>query len=793
MLKSYFKVAFRNLVRHKSFSVFNIAGLAVGLATFILIALWVFDELSYDRFHEKSDRIFRALLKTDSKSEPGYARTAPLLGPTLRNDFPEVEHAIRLKRSSITVRRDTDLFQEENFFYAEPEVFDVFTLPLLSGNNELALQEPYSVVLSEEMAIKYFGRKDPLGEFLVLSDSTLLKITGVMKNYPGNSHLQIDFVASFATWQQYVPDKWMNTWRSGIYYTYVLLTPGHSPADLEHKFAASKIKKDYGSKEQLFIDLQPLESIHLGSHLKHELQANGNALYVSIFSAVAVLVLLIACINFMNLATARSSRRMREIGVRKVMGGRRSQVVRQFLCESLTLSVLSLLVAILMVQLALPYFNAFAGKDLSLAIGELTGLTFDLIGLAVLVGLISGSYPAIFLSSFQPVHVLKGRLDQSGLMTSSLIRKSLIVFQFVISIALLVGTAVVYRQLQYIRNQNLGFNQEQILVIPFLWDAGVQAKYESFKGLLTQNTGVLNVTASGDIPGRMMTGMTYQVEGMAEEEWGGITALIVDPDFAETYGLQMIAGRDFSDEMQTDVRNTFILNEAAVKEIGWHSAEEAIGKRFRMNEEGQIIGVVRDFNFNSLHSEIEPLVMAVWPSWFGYLSVKLTPGDLAEELDFVEQAWFEFNPSQPFNAFFFDQHFEQLYQADRQFGQVITVFAILALFIAALGLFGLLSFTVEQRTKEIGVRKVVGASVGRIIALLSGEFAKLVLLAGLISSPIAWLGITKWLEGFAYRTAIEPWLFVVAAGVTLSVALLTISWQTYKAASANPVRALRYE
>ena len=792
MLKNYLKIALRNLLRQRGYSVINIAGLTIGLAAFLFIALWLQDELSYDRSHEKADRIYR-VVRANENGEANFARTAPLFAPALRNNFPEVEHAIRIKRAGTVIRYGKNHFQENLFYYAEPRIFDVFTLPLLQGQSQTALDQPNSVVISEDIATKYFGAENPIGQTLTVGDSSDFKVTGVMKNPPANSHLRIEFLASWATWERFIDPKWLHTWRSGIYYTYVLLRDEYPASELELKFAQLDVHTDYGAEAQLFIHLQPLTDIHFYSHLKHELQANGNILYVYVFSAIALFILLIACINFMNLSTARSSRRMREVGMRKVLGAYRSQLVGQFLAEAIVVCFLGLSLAIGILELGLPYFNAFSGKVLTLNFISSIRLIAVLAGLALLLGVLSGSYPAFFLSSFQPVNVLKGQVAGRRISISKLLRKGLIVFQFTISIALIIGTVVVFHQMQFVKNQDLGFNEEQIVVIPFLWNAQVQNKYVAFKNELMENANVLGVTASGDIPGRMMTAMSYKVAGMTEDESGGITALIVDPDFSETYEIPIVAGRDFSDELRTDVRNTFIINETAAHEMGFASPTEAVGKRFVMNEEGRIIGVIKDFHFNSLHDGIEPLVLAVWPSWFGYASVRIAPDGMTQTLSFIERTWRAFNPNYPFNYFFFDEHFDQLYRADQRFGDVLVMFALLAIFIACLGLFGLVSFAAEQLTKEIGIRKVLGATATNVMTLLSQDFVKLVLVANLIAWPVAYYAMSKWLENFAYRIDIGWWVFALAGGLALVIALLTVSTQAVRAALANPVESLRYE
>lgn len=792
MFENYLKIALRNILKNKGYSLINIVGLAIGMTAFLLIALYVRHELSYDQFHQKANRVFRVVNKT-SEGEVGFARTAPILATMLLDNFPEVERSIRLKKWSATISKNGKQFHESKFYFSEPAIFELFSFEIIAGDLETALSEPNTVLITQTVAQKYFGDQQPLGKTLALNDSTDLQITGVIKDIPENSHFSAEFIASFKTYESFTDPKWLNTWRSSIYYTYVLLEENHSAAAFEEKFAAQNIRSDFGSKQQRFIHLQPLTDIHLHSHLKHEMQPNGNLNYVYLFSLVAIFVLLIACVNFMNLATARGNQRAREVGVRKVMGAYRSKLIWQFLSESIISCFLALMFALILVEAILPYFNEFVNKQLNMGYQTNFYTLLVLIGLSLLVGIISGSYPAFYLSNFQPVKVLKGKFTASRLGSAVFFRKGLIVLQFVISISLIIGAGIVQQQMQYIQNQNLGFEEEQIVVLPFNWESSVQKKYQTIKDELLRNSMIMGVTASGDVPGRMMTTMGYQVETMPAEQWSGITMLVVDPDFSETYKASIIAGRDFSDELKTDVKNTFIINEAALAEIGWTSPEEAIGKKFKMNESGTIIGVVKDFHFNSLHEKIEPLVMTVWPSWFGYISVRIAPGSFNESLAFIQNTWQAHVPNQPFDFFFLDDDLNNQYMADRQFGQVFNSFSLLAIFIACIGLLGLTSYATEQRLKEISVRKILGASVAGITGLLSKDFLKLVCLANIIAWPLAYWVMTNWLQNFAYRTEMSFSVFILAGVIAGAIAFIAVGFQAVKAALRNPIESLRYE
>ena len=792
MIKNYFKIALRNLLRYKLYSLMNVLGLSIGLTVCMLIVMYVRDELSYDRFHSDFDRIYRVVnyLKLDANSN--FAGTAPLLAPTLKNDFPQIEKAARLFRFSGNIRSSDRQFQEHNFFFGDADILKIISMTWKQGDPVSALSKPNAVILTESTARKYFGDENPMGQLLFVRDSISLSVAGVIRDLPKNSHLHFDFLASFETWKSMIPERQINTWRNNIYYTYIKLSDGESAAGLTSEFPAF-VRKHIDPEGTMELKMQPITDIHLKSQLRHELGPGGSEQNIYVFSLIGLFILLLACVNYMNLATARASQRMKEIGLRKVVGASRMELLRQFLGESLLISVLAFLVSLGMTELVLPSFNTFTNKDLSLSwLLDPWMLTFA--GLVVFsLGIIAGSYPALYLSGLAPSHSLKGHAGENGKRFSGVIRKALIVFQFATAVTLIIGTAIVYQQLRYVKNQNLGFDKEQIIVVPFLWDKLVQDRYETLKKELLSHSSILGVTATGDIPGRMSTHMSYQTESMNGDEAIGINLLTVDPDFLKTYQARILAGRDFYSDSRADWLTSFIINEAAVRQSGWSTPEEALGKRFRMNEDGRIIGVINDFNFNSLHETIEPLVLAIWPSWNGYVSIRIDMNRSAAAIEDIKSVWNSVVPTRPCEFFFLNDDLDRMYRADEQFSATVMLFAGLSIFIACLGLLALASFTAKQRTKEIGIRKVLGASVGGIVGLLSQEFLRLVLIANVVAWPVAYYAMNHWLENFAYRIDTSIWIFVGSGLAALMIALLTVSFQTIKAATANPVESLKYE
>lgn len=803
MFKNYLKIALRNLLRYKTYSVINIAGLAMGMAAAILITLWVRDELSYDRFHAAGERIFRVKYTLDLNGIQYREASIPFpAAEAFRNEFPEVEKAVRIYRNVDfpLISYGERKFAEERFLFADPSFFEVFDFPLLQGDPRSALAEPNSVVISEAAARKYFGDTDPLGQILKYETQHSLKITGVAANPPGNSHFRFDFLASLdfqiGLWESVSgaegrEKKWF--W-SGAW-TYLLLKEPGAAAGLnaklpgfEEKYFPDRIKAGVA------LSLQPLSDIHLHSNLDNEIEPTGSALYVYIFSAIALFILLIAGINFINLSTAQSANRAKEIGMRKVLGAFKTQLARQLLGETLATSFLALICAIGLVELFLPAFNHLTGKRLEIDLLEnWQGIVF-LAGLALTVGIFSGLYPAFVLSGLQPVRILKkDLLPGSG---REWLRKSLVVAQFAISIALMIGIGVIHRQLQYIQNKNLGFEREKVLFVKAR--PGVSQKFETFRQELTQNPAILNVTGTTNVPGEGVYAYRFVPEGTSEDTPAMLPLLLVDYDFPETMGIELKQGRWLSREFPSDPARAFLLNETAAEQLGWK--ENAIGKKMALFgpgtseivKTGEVIGVIGDYHFESLHHEVKPLVLT-FATYYDYYAVKLAPGDVSEPLLAIEAAWQKFSPEWPLEYFFLNRFLEQRYAGERNLSLAVNCFTAIAIFVACLGLFGLSIFTAEKRTREIGVRKVLGATVANIVRLLSFDFLKPVLIAAVIACPAAYLLMNAWLRSFAYRIEIDWWVFVLAGGLALLIALLTVSFQAIRAALASPVKSLRYE
>jgi len=807
MFKNYLKIAFRNLIRQKGYSFINITGLAIGIASCLLIFLYVQDELSYDRYNEKADRIYRVCIHgIVGSNEFNQTVTAAPMAQALVNDYPEVEAATRFWNFGYPVLRYKDkVFSEERFFSADSNIFDVFTIPFIEGNPKTALNKPNTLVLTQSMARKYFGDEDPMGKVLNADNRRDYIVTGVVRDVPHNSHFHFDFLASLSTYEVSRSTRWLNN----NYLTYIVLRKGISPKLLEKKFPAM-VRKYVGPQVQealgISLDqmaangnlyefyLQPLTDIHLHSHLSFEIEPNGDATYVLIFSIIAIGILLIACINFMNLATARSANRAREVGIRKTLGSNRLQLIRQFLAETIFTSFFAIFFALIFVEMLLPYFNNLAGKNISMHFFDNILVIPALVGLAVFVGIMAGSYPAFFLASFRPVQVLKGNVKSGN--KNPWLRSGLVIFQFAISIILIIGTFIVYNQMQYIQNKNLGFNKEQVVVIEKTDDIGTQIK--PFKQELLQNSNVISVSNSSTLPGKDFGSNVHKVANTSGEETHLLWTLFSDRNFAETYQIKMAEGRFFSPERKTDSM-AVVLNQTAVKVLG---LTDPIGKDLvqigstpERSVTFKIIGVTKDFNFQSLHQKIRPLVMKSYGSrGFGrYTSVRIAPGHIKETLAYLEKTWHKFAGAQAFEYVFFDQDFAKIYQSEQRTSQILSVFSILAIFIACLGLFGLASFVTEQRTKEIGIRKSLGASVANITLLLSKEFARWMVLANLVAWPVAFFIMKDWLNNFAYRIDLSIFTFLSATLIAILIALFTVSYQTIKASLTNPVDALRYE
>ncbi|MFC2165046.1 ABC transporter permease [Acidobacteriota bacterium] len=810
MFKNYLKLALRSIQKHKGFSFINIAGLTVGLACSICIAVYVRHELSFDKHHENAHRIYRVCPQFGPGGETSIAWTSPPMAQAMLEDFPEVEKAIRFDPwpSNDLVRYGEKSFLEKRIKYADDGIFDVFTIPFLLGDPETALIDPHTIVITQGVALKYFGTENPLGKSLRFVDRKKdFKVTGVVENCPDASHLQYDMIASLASTRLSLSNRWM----SHCYFTYVCLSEGIKPSQLEEKFP-DFVLRHYGpqfladtgvrfeehikDKENYFVYiLQPLPDIHLNTQINDNLSIKGNPVAIYAFFIIAVFILLIACINFMNLSTARFTQRSKEVGLRKVLGSSRKQLIWQFLGESVFMSLVALAFSLVIVQIVMPVFGRLADRQLALNYVQDVYLLPALICVALFVGILAGSYPAFFLSSFQPARAIKGAIHKRGKGHLNL-RRALVILQFGITFAVFFGTLVISHQLRFFRQKNLGFDKDQIVVIHRANDLGSQA--ESFKQELLRHPQIKTISHTETLPGRHYNPNSHHLEGRPSTETPVLWTMYADSDYVELLGLETATGRYFSREIPTDMTSAVVINETAVKELGLN---DPIGKRFdkefggaKKGEYVTIIGVVKDYHFLSLHHDILPmLIRPLSADVWRYTSIKVGPERIPETLALIESAWRKFAGGQPFEYSFLDDDFDSLYKSEKRAGQLFSLFSFLAIFVACLGLFGLVSFAAEQRTKEIGIRKVLGASVSRIILLLSREVILLVFVASLIAAPLGFLAMRKWLENFAYRIDLSPSLFMVTAMITLSIAVLSVSYRAIKAACANPADAIRNE
>jgi putative ABC transport system permease protein len=791
MLKNYFKIAFRNLWRHKIFSLINIMGLAVGMTACFLISLYVNFEMSYDSFHKKADRIYKIVADIKTPTEVINAdRPAWAVPSNVKNEFPEVESFVRIASDEILVRKGDIKFQETSAAWVDSSFFHVFDFKLLKGNPQTALKDQYSIVFSQTAAKKYFGNEDPIGQtVLIRGDGQPAKVTGIMQDMPENSQIKADMLLSMVSLNQRgnLDSNWGGYWPRG----YLLLKPGTNSTALQSKLPAFLEKRNGTEmkKSQMVptLFLQPLRYVYLYSD--REGQKKGNIANVYIFSIVAIFILLIACINFINLTTARSAERAKEVGIRKVVGAAKAQLTKQFVGESIVICLIAFLLTILFSWLLLPLFNQLSGKIISQSIFQNISYLAILFGAAILIGFLAGIYPALVLSSFKPVVTLKGKFSTGS--RGILLRKALVVSQFTISIGLIIATTIVYNQMQYMRSRDLGFAKDQIMVMDTYGDQGKDA----LKQALAAMPSIKSVALSSSVPGSGNPGAYSQIENVKGDlQIANLDLYFVDFDYINQFKIKMVAGRAFSREFLTDTTQAMILNESAVKMFGYSSPQQAIGKRFQQwGREGKIIGVMKDFHFRSLQQPIKPLTMRIEPEGNNLVSINVSAQNLPNTIAAVEKKWKELIPNRPFSYYFLDEYFDNQYRGEERFGKLFLNFAILAIFISCLGLLGLASYSTIQRTKEIGIRKVLGASVSNIINLLSKDFLWLVAISALISFPIAWFAMNKWLEGFAYRTGVPWWVFLAAGILATLIALLTISFQAIRAAIANPVKSLRTE
>ena len=806
MIKNYLKIALRNLARYKQMTLINILGLAVGMAACILILLFVQYELSYDRYHENADRIYRLSREwrnADGETSLHLGHLAPPFEPKLAEDFPGIiESSTRLLNASSAVMTNKETGAQimmERLFFAEPEALDIFTFPFIEGDPATALTEPNTMVITESEARKYFDDESPVGKSLNLDNIVDLKITGVVKDVPHNSHFHFTALTSFRTLENFMGPEEMENFGSNNYSTFVLLREGYQAADLQAQLPEFIDKHLPGDSEvpasqTNFLHLWSLTDIHLHSHLDSELEANGNIDYVYIYTIIALFILAIACINFINLTTARATRRAKEVGVRKAMGAEKTSLIRQFLSESVLISLFALALATLLVTLSLPYFTNFVEKPLSFDVLENPFLLLLLIGIILLVGIISGSYPAFYLSSFQPARILRNsRGNQRG---NAFLRSGLVVLQFVISIALVIGVITVERQLDYVKSKPLGFNQENLVVIRISDE--MHQKYEELKPRILNQPGIVDVTLTTRVPsGRLLDSQGGQVEvgdKMKQLDFR-LADVSVDHDFIDALGIKLVAGRSFDIDRASDSTEAFIINESAVRAIGYSSAEEAVDRKIRYGrKDGYIVGVAEDFHFESLHQPIAPVIFQIaTANRFYNVIARVQAGAMDETLAYFKDQWAYLMPGYPFEYYTVGDRFQDQYDSEDRLGQVIQFFSLLAIFIAALGLVGLASYTADQRAKEVGIRKVLGASVSQLLLLLTQSFSKLILIAFLIACPLAYFVMNYWLDTFAYQDTLSIWSFALAGVAALLVAGITVGSQTIRTATRNPVESLRDE
>lgn len=795
MLKNYLLIALRSFKKNRTYSFLNIFGLTIGITCALIIFLFVYDELTYDRHHEKLSSIFRLNSAYHLPNNGGfeeYATGGPVIAEMLVKDYPEIKQTVRIRllKNKVIELPGTNERVYETVVAADSNLFKLFSFPLLSGNSESALIEPRTVVLTESEARKFFNKTDVVGETLYFPEDTVsFKVTGVMADHPQNSHLKFDIIISFETLKtlHFNLDSWWNY----SFYNYMELAAGTDvPVLLDKiKFISRKYiadQEDNSGYKQEYA-LIPLADIHLHSNLRSEIEPNSRASYVYIFLIIGIFILLIACINFMNLATARSAMRAKEIGLRKVAGAFREQLIGQFLGESILMSIFAMLLSIGLAYVLLPQVNDFTGKNLNLFSNAIAWLA--LLAITLLVGLLAGSYPSFFLSAFRPVETLKGNFRTGT--KGNVLRRSLVVFQFAISIFLISGTLIVYKHLTYIRSIDLGFDKERIITIPTHNSANAKRDFTVVKEELMRIAGVNGTALSSQVPGVEMGNNVVRMGWGDDATWSDMRFLAVDENFIDVYGIEVIEGRNFSKAFPSDENEAFLLNESGMRRLGWRDPKMAIGQPLRWQDrKGRVIGIVKDFHFMSTNVAIEPFIIVMNKSWsVGYLSAKIS-GNPHQAINKIEAAFSSVLKDKIFEYSFLDADFDQQYKSETKFMTIFSIFAGIAIAIACLGLYGLAMFTSEIKFREIGIRKVLGASTYSLIVLLVKEFSMLVMVAFIIAIPAAYFGMTKWLSSFPYKEDINPLLFVVAGTISISIALLTVGYQSIKAANINPVNTL---
>ena len=795
MLKNYLTIALRSLWKRRGFSLINILGLTVGLTACFLIFLYVRFECSYDAFHANADRIYRVVCDVRTPSETIHANGPawPVL-PALQREFPEIAGAVRTATVSFLFRKDDIKYQEENSLLADPDFFKVFDFPLLKGDPRTALKEPFSVVFSATAAKKYFGDADPMGQTILLAQKGWpVKVTGVMKDLPANSMITGDVVVSMTTETMHLNQGLEDSWQWGTYHPvcYLLLRPDADPRALEARFPTfmAKMENEDMRKQQMAstLLLEPLKGVYL--HSTREGSKGSNARNVYLFSCIAAIIVLIACINFVNLTTARSVERAREVGVRKVMGALKPQLAGQFAGESVLLCLFAFVLSLFATSLLLPEFNRLSGKTISLGIFEHPADIGILLAAAVLIGLLAGIYPALVLSAFKPSAVLKGRFTTGS--RGSVLRKGLVLVQFSLSIGFIIASIIVFSQLRYMRNQDLGFSKDQEMIINTEGDPHRVA----FQQALRSVPGVLSTTLTSNVPGTEEIVVNCQIENASGDmQVANLDSYFADWDYVRQFGIRMVAGRSFSRDFQTDTTKAMLINEAAAKMFGYSSPAQAVGRRFsQFGRDGQIIGVMKDFHFRSLQQQIQPLTLRIEPEACYLVAVKVATNQLPATMAAIEANWKQIVPYRPLLYYFLDEYFDKQYRADEKFGRLFLYFTILAICISCMGLLGLSAYSTVQRAKEVAIRKVLGASVAGIVRLLSRDFLQLVVISFVIATPLTWWLMQRWLMDFAYRIHISWIDFAVAGVLAVMIALLTIGGNAAKAAMTNPAESLRSE
>jgi len=803
LFKNYSIIAFRNMFKHKVFSFINITGLTIGLACFILVFLFIRFERSYDKFHENYKQIYRVIKECEYEGGIEYrADTGAPMSPLLLENFPEIANAVRFTSFfEGLVSHNEKVFSEERFYFADPSVFDVFTFPLIKGRPESAFNEPFSVVITPEIAKKYFGDEDPVDNVLNyrvgFSEKRLdLKVTGILKKIPENSHIEFDFLASYETLKSILSERFFTDHWSSTTYNYIQLKGDFPPDELEKKL--SDFTEKFVDKEEyksITLKLQPLKNIYFKSwRIGGGIWKRGDIQAVYSFTALALFILIFACVNFINLSTARLTYRVKEIGLRKVLGAQRINIVVQFLGESIIYSLMGLILSLFLIQLFLPRFNGLIRTELSINLIDDFSLLAILILIAIAVGISAGIYPSLFLSSFHPVKILRKTYSY---ISSSVFHKALVVFQFAIAIFLITGSIVIYKQINFVNNVDLGFNKKHLVVIT-IQEKSARDKYYLVKHELLKSPNILGVTASSTITGSgSPNGIQMRGPGVENLNMG---IIYVDYDYVETFGIEVEAGRHFESDVAADAENAFLVNQSFTKRLGW---DDVVGKemelfyimnnRFTPMYSGRIVGLLRDFNFRTLFDRVQPVIFKIDSNRFNHIFIRINGDNIPDSIDFIKKTFKNLVPAHPVQFSFLDEIIEDAYQSERTFGTILNYATFLSILVACLGLFGLTSLTTQQRTKEIGIRKVLGASVGKIVLLLTKDYIKLIVIANFIAWPIGYYFMSSWLQSFVYRTSFGLGTFILTGLLTIAIAVLTVSFQAIKSAISNPVDALQYE